>query len=167
MELPSPLTLLYTYTHPLLSSPTLHSTGSIILVGLYVTHYINRAIISPRRTPSRSPSNVIVPLAAIVFNLLNGSLNGAYLATLNGPMSLTFWLGIIVFVAGFVGNVVHDEVLLRLRQGSKGGSGDRKTPKYSIPYGGLYKYISYAFLFAFTHLHVPLRIFTQVSKLLL
>jgi 3-oxo-5-alpha-steroid 4-dehydrogenase 1 len=70
------------------------------------------------------------------------------------PKSAQFWMGIVMFGIGFASNVWHDEILLRLRKTpaassstssllSKGHQSKPATsPKYSIPYGGLYRFIS-------------------------
>ncbi|GJJ08470.1 hypothetical protein Clacol_002688 [Clathrus columnatus] len=149
-----------------------------ILVILYFVHYANRAIISPLRTPVRSKSHIIVPLSAITFNAINGPLLGAFCSALAAPFDKTgigapslrvdkvvqnnaiFWLGVIMWGLGFVGNLWHDEILLNIRrkptsEGMSSSGPDlkkRKTsqrelssdkPHYAIPYGGLYKFISY------------------------
>ncbi|KIO23112.1 hypothetical protein M407DRAFT_113659 [Tulasnella calospora MUT 4182] len=148
MELVSPIALLSMY----LASPTSKSHQlptiihpSTLLVGLWVMHYFNRAIVSPLRTPSRSPSHILIPLAAAAFNLLNGSLNGSWLSSgvvkPDGWNSLGFWASIGLFISGWIGNVVHDEVLLNIRKESKGGGQDGK-PKYGIPHGYFYRFVS-------------------------
>lgn len=73
---------------------------------------------------------------------------GAYLSRLAAATSQSstthttsgmFWGGLMVFLLGFVSNVKHDEILLRLRKPSVGTKGEAK---YSIPYGGLYQFVS-------------------------
>ncbi|KAG8861694.1 hypothetical protein FRB96_002651 [Tulasnella sp. 330] len=156
MEIPSPLILLYTYTKsPLATTPfyPLSNPTTSFLVLLWLIHYTNRAVIQPLRTPNRSRVHAIVPLAGVVFNTLNASLVGSWLSS--GVVkpdfwksSPAFWFGISVFLVGFVGNVWHDEVLLNIRrekinkEKQQGGKGDGK-PYYAIPYGGLYRFISY------------------------
>ncbi|KIJ51312.1 hypothetical protein M422DRAFT_223830 [Sphaerobolus stellatus SS14] len=188
MELVSPLTcigafLSSTLTRPLsslkrfpLSPPNIFNTVTFfgtrisvpnpptLLLLLFLTHYANRALISPLRTPVRSKSHLIVPLCGISFNLLNGSLMGAFLSALastsgkSGNPSLVadwkFWLGVGMWIAGFASNIWHDEILLNIRRKPKGNStsqnqskGEKKSeeekPHYAIPYGGLYSLISY------------------------
>ena len=150
MEIVSPAAFLYTLsTSPLGNSGNLNSP-SLILAALYLVHYANRAIINPLRTPSRSKMHIIVLLSAVFFNTINGSLMGTYLSSdiaqrqlanaLNRP---GFWLGIVMWVVGFVGNVVHDEILLNIRRKAKGKKPENGKQHYAIPYGGLYHYISY------------------------
>lgn len=151
MELFSPVALLYAY----LASPasTNHQPSSVghpstLFVSLWVLHYFNRAIISPLRTSSRSRSHISIPLAAAAFNILNGGLNGWWLSARvvkqDGWKNLKFWASICLFIAGWMGNIVHDEVLLRIRNQANASKGDGQDdkPKYGIPYGYLYHYVS-------------------------
>jgi protein-S-isoprenylcysteine O-methyltransferase Ste14 len=74
------------------------------------------------------------------FNALNGYLNGRYVFTLSGGYSdswLTdarFIFGVALFVCGYFINRQADRTLKRLRS-----PGD---DRYSIPYGGMYRWIS-------------------------
>lgn len=154
MELPSPLILLWTYNsvYPI-TSPSHY--GPCLLVGIYLAHYVNRALVSPLRTTRRSPSHIIVLLAGIAFNTLNASLIGAYLGSVaraleTAPVRLPFefWFGVLGTLLGWASNIWHDEILLRLRKNHSGEGLKRKNRQvkgslYSVPYGGLYKFISY------------------------
>jgi 3-oxo-5-alpha-steroid 4-dehydrogenase 1 len=167
MELVSLSTFIYTYLHSPLSPLTFGAPPSLTinnpsaaLACLFVTHYLNRAILSPLRTPSRSKSHVIVILAGIVFNGVNGPLLGAYLSSPEGLSYLAgayqrprFWFGVLVWAAGFVGNIVHDEILLNIRRKKQAEDAKetedqtakekKKGEHYAIPHGLLYEYISY------------------------
>ena len=149
MELPSPLSLLYAYSQqvpassPFPSSLNPHALLSLLFVG----HYLNRAVISPLRTPARSKSHIVVLLAAIVFNILNGSTIGTWLGAgaRSGSVGwaqapIEFWVGLGMFGLGLWGNIWHDEVLLNLR---KTKPGEKEKPRYAIPYGGLYRFVSF------------------------
>lgn len=128
-----------------------------LLALLFIIHYGNRALISPLRSPSRSKAHVIVPLSAIFFNTVNGSLMGAYLSSpraysfLSNALSRpSFWVGITTWVLGLVGNILHDEVLLDIRRNAQKKEKDkpmdknkRQKPYYGIPKGYLYRHISY------------------------
>lgn len=147
-----------TQTPPLQLSPRDPRT---LLASLFLIHYINRAIISPLRSPSRSKSHIIVPIAAVFFNTVNGSLMGTYLSSpvaysflSNAFEKPLFWVGVTMWVAGIVGNILHDEVLFNIRRDalrkqkeneeiSGEGKGKSKKPYYGIPTGYLYRYISY------------------------
>lgn len=167
MELVSPFAFVYTYIHSPLSplgfgtSPPLSiHNPSAVLAGLFLIHYANRAVLSVLRTPSRSKSHLIVVLSGVLVNGVNGPLFGAYLSSPESHSYLAgayqrprFWLGISMWAVGCVGNIVHDEILLNIRR-KKGAENAKKTPEqiekekkkgehYGIPYGLLYKYISY------------------------
>ncbi|KAH8079782.1 3-oxo-5-alpha-steroid 4-dehydrogenase-domain-containing protein [Cristinia sonorae] len=140
---PPPLTLSY--------PPT-------FLASLYIIHYLNRAIISPLRSPSRSKSHIIVPLAAIGYHLANAFLMGAYLSSPEAAVYLQgafqrprFWAGVAVWALGFAGNIIHDEILLNIRRHAKvndkdrgdDNNGKKKQQHYAIPHGYLFEYISF------------------------
>ncbi|KAG6855749.1 hypothetical protein H0H87_011310 [Tephrocybe sp. NHM501043] len=151
MELVAPTSFLYT----LLSSPTRPPLFSVqsLCASLYLLHYVNRALLSPLRTPSRSKSHVIVPLSGIMFNVINGFLLGTYLASsaaraylTNALTRPTFILGIALWALGAAGNIWHDEILLNIRRKarSKGKARDGSSAEhYAIPHGGLYSLVSY------------------------
>lgn len=140
MELVAPATFLYAYTTSPLSYydpplPALTSPQSII-AGLFLLHYANRALISPLRTPSRSKSHIIVPLTGVLFNTVNGLLQGSYLSSPYARMFLTkpytfqrtsFYVGLGLWFIGFVGNIAHDEILLNIRRKAKAKGKGKKT----------------------------------------
>ncbi|KAJ3480805.1 hypothetical protein NLI96_g8095 [Meripilus lineatus] len=169
MELVSPACFLYTFLNSPLSPTNIGTSPPLtlshpptFLALLYLLHYLNRAIISPLRTPSRSKSHIIVPLSGISFNVINGCLMGSYLSSppaqafLNSAFSRpTFWIGITMWAFGLVGNIYHDEILLNIRRkaklnkktdGSKTSdvkSNANKQEHYAIPQGALYSVVSY------------------------
>jgi 3-oxo-5-alpha-steroid 4-dehydrogenase 1 len=154
MELVSPITFIYTfYTSPLsaTAAPLQWNSPNTVLALCFLVHYANRAIINPLRTPSRSKSHIIVPLAAVVFNLINGSLMGSYLSSpyardfLSACPPTPFYVGLVLWASGFIGNIMHDEILLNIRHKAniKGKSKAEAGEHYSIPQGGLYALVSY------------------------
>lgn len=175
MELVSPLTFLLTaYLHPFsptplplpsLSRPALGLKPPFVLTALYLTHYLNRALISPLRSPSRSKSHLVVVCCAIAFNAPNGFLLAAYLTSASTAAHLShaasssasprFWAGLALWAAGFAGNVYHDEILLNIRRKAiakgkakelleeNGKPASAPRPHYAIPHGGLYAFISF------------------------
>ncbi|KAJ7291245.1 3-oxo-5-alpha-steroid 4-dehydrogenase-domain-containing protein [Mycena rebaudengoi] len=153
MELVSPTCFIYALLNSPLSGPRF-SLGSpqSLLAGAYLIHYLNRSLISPLRTPSRSKSHIMVPLAAVLFNTCNGSLMGSFLSSPSAPTAAaytlpTFWIGLVLWAVGFVGNVVHDEVLLNIRRNAnskgKGKGKENGAEHYAIPHGLLYRFISF------------------------
>ncbi|KAH9984150.1 3-oxo-5-alpha-steroid 4-dehydrogenase-domain-containing protein [Russula vinacea] len=134
-----------------------------VLTALYLTHYLNRALISPLRSPSRSKSHLVVVCCAIAFNAPNGFLLAAYLTSASTAAHLShaasssprFWAGLALWAAGFAGNVYHDEILLNIRRKAiakgkakelleeNGKPASAPRPHYAIPHGGLYAFISF------------------------
>lgn len=93
------------------------------------------------------PLTAILP-PAVAFNVLNGYLMGSWLGGRTSPLTAAhgavpefalhtglFWLGVLTWFAGFVGNLVSDEILYNLRRPSKDG---KPKPRYSVPRGFLY-----------------------------
>lgn len=167
MELVSPLTFIYSFLHSPLSptnfgrSPPLFLSHPPTFLGtLFLLHYLNRAVVSPLRTPSRSNSHIGVVFCAVAFNIVNGTLSGTYLSSpyaaqfLEGAFSRPlFWVGVGLWAFGYAGNILHDEILLNLRRSAKAkgkaraqdddDNGKNKQEHYAIPYGALYRFISY------------------------
>ncbi|KAK0226037.1 3-oxo-5-alpha-steroid 4-dehydrogenase-domain-containing protein [Armillaria fumosa] len=155
MEIVAPLCFAYAYYTSPFGSMSGFTVQQHVLAGLFLIHYLNRAILSPLRTPSRSKTDIIVPLAGITFNLLNGSLMGVYLSShtarnflSNACSTPTFYVGVFLWAIGFAGNIVHDEILLNIRRKAKNkGKASSHSPKpgehYAIPYGLLYEYVSF------------------------
>ncbi|KAF9473778.1 hypothetical protein BDN70DRAFT_885548 [Pholiota conissans] len=155
MELISPSCFIYTFLSSPLSVqppplPALSDRHAILAL-CFLAHYLNRALISPLRTPSRSKTHIIVPLSGISFNVINGSLMGSYLSSpfarmwLQGPTRTSFYVGLGIWAVGLAGNIYHDEILLniRLKAKSKGKAKEGQGEHYAIPNGGMYSLISY------------------------
>lgn len=114
---------------------------TLIFFLLYTVHYSNRAIIFPLRThTSKKLMPLIIAIFAIFFNLVNGFINGYYFGTVSAEYGIE-WLydirfiaGGILFILGMAINLKSDNALLALRTSTNNG--------YSIPTGGLFKYIS-------------------------
>jgi len=137
MELPSIIMFITFF----LVGPNQMSIPLLIFFLLYVIHYTNRSIIFPLRThTSRKLMPLLIVVLAIFFNLINGFLNGYYFGFITQGYSIEwlydirFILGFLMFMSGMIINLKYDNMLLALRKSSKNG--------YSIPTGGLFKYVS-------------------------
>ncbi len=134
MELPSFLIILY---FTLISS---QSNYAYMLSILWLIHYFNRTFIFPFRIRTKKKKiPLAIVLSAIFFNTVNASLNGYYLSVFEqyNSESFLYWnfyLGIILFVAGFLINQISDNYLINLRKPGETG--------YKIPKKFLFKYIS-------------------------
>ena len=114
---------------------------SLVLVALWVMHYLHRSLVYPFRVHSSRPSITLSVIAmGAVFNLGNGYLNGRYLFSL-GPELQVSWLsdprfiaGILLFMGGYALNQHSDHVLIGLRADGESA--------YKIPYGGAYRFVS-------------------------
>jgi len=114
---------------------------AILLVCMWVAHYLHRSFIYPFRLHSSRPSMTVSVIAmGAAFNVGNAYLNARYLFTLGPALEVSrlvdprFVGGFVLFVAGFLLNQHSDRILLGLR-----GPGEAA---YKIPYGGAYRYVS-------------------------
>ncbi len=137
MELPS-LIMFITF---FLLGPNRINIPLLVFFLLYTIHYTHRAIVFPLRThTSTKLMPLLIACLAIFFNLINGFLNGFFFGSITEGYSLEylydirFILGGIMFVIGMAINFKSDNILLALRNSGKKG--------YSIPTGGLFKYVS-------------------------
>ena len=111
---------------------------AVLLWGL---HYFHRVFIFPLQIKTLGKKMpIVIALFSILFNTINGFLNGYWLAhfapegSSGSFMDLRMTTGVILFLTGFFINKYHDWLLIRLRRSS--GSG------YKIPFGGLFNYVS-------------------------
>lgn len=137
MEIPAPLIFIL-----LVLTGSAPKTLTVwIITGLYVAHYINRAIIYPLRIRTRSKEMpLVVTLMAVFFNFVNAGFLGYYTGTLQ-TMYTSDWLtdprfiaGLAIFIAGMAINLTSDEKLIHLRK--------KKSNGYQIPRGGLFERVS-------------------------
>ncbi len=137
MEAPSPLGMILLYH--LGRRP--HGGAALVFLGLWLGHYLYRALLFPLLLPRTShPMPAIVVAAGAIFNLVNAYLNGRWLFLLGPPRGLA-WLasplfiaGATLFLSGFCAHVLADRELRRLRRASGGERG--------LPRGGLFRLLS-------------------------
>jgi protein-S-isoprenylcysteine O-methyltransferase Ste14 len=113
----------------------------LVFLGLWEAHYLHRAFIYPFGLRHRSRGMPLIVVGfGILFNMVNGYLNGRYIFTFSSGYTNQwlgdprFVVGVALFVIGFIINRRADQVLHNLRQAGEFG--------YRIPYGGLYRWIS-------------------------
>jgi len=140
MELPSFAIIL---TALLLGSHV--NTATWCIGGLWLLHYLNRALIFPFRIKSGEKlMPVTIVGSAVFFNLMNAGLNGYFLAemssyTVDWFSSWQFMLGLPLFLLGMGINLWADEKLMNLRKPGETG--------HVIPHGGLFNFVSAPNLF--------------------
>lgn len=108
-----------------------------LLLGLWELHYVQRTFVFPllmRGRNARKP--VLTAVLAVMFNCLNGVVNGSALAWRGDTMSLLNWIGVALFVVGWITNLHADHVLRGLRRPGEDG--------YRIPHGGAFRWVSAA-----------------------
>ncbi|MBN1200199.1 MAG: DUF1295 domain-containing protein [Bacteroidales bacterium] len=118
-----------------------HTIATWVFFGLWMFHYINRTLIFPFRLRTKGKKMpLMIVFMALLFNLVNGFINGYYLgslATIYTQVWLTdprFTIGIILFISGMYINWKSDDILIHLRKPGETG--------YIIPTGRLFRYIS-------------------------
>ena len=109
-----------------------------VLFGLFVFHYINRVFIYPFRIKTKGKKMpLVIALSAVVFNTVNGNIIGySLLATSYSAdywLSISFILGMLLFIAGVIINWKSDAILISLRSKNEG---------YTIPMGWLFNKVS-------------------------
>ena len=111
---------------------------SWILVFLWLIHYVNRTLIYPFRLRTKGKKiPLIIVISAIIFNGVNGFLNGYYIGFLSvedvSLLTIKFVIGILLFFTGMYINHETDKRLIALREDGE---------YYKIPHGWLFNYIS-------------------------
>ena len=134
MEIISPIAFAYFF----LIGDTEKSLVTWMFFLCWVGHYFNRSFIYPFRQQSPARIPLFFVFLAILFNTVNGSINGYYLGsmetyTLGYSSNWNFILGVLLFSVGMVINIKSDNILLKLKSQGNG---------YQIPNGFLYKYVS-------------------------
>ena len=133
MEIISPLAFNFFF----LSGQIEHTPTHWLFFALFNLHYFKRSIIFPLRTKTKDkkiPFTIV--FSAILFNCVNGFINGYYLGNFQCKTSsyLLITIGFVLFIAGFYINNKSDDILIALR---KDGSSD-----YKIPNGFLFNKIT-------------------------
>ena len=126
MEAASPL--MFAVLFFLGSNPITFTT--IVFLLMWEAHYIHRAFIYPFSLRGEAKRmTIIVVVLAVVFNTMNGYLNGRYIFTLSDGYTgqwlgdPRFLIGLGLFIAGFVINRRADLTLRNLRKPGDSYSG--------------------------------------------
>jgi hypothetical protein len=138
MEAPSPIAFALLY----FSSDNAFKTVPLILLGMYMLHYVYRSFIYPfRMRGGHKQKPLVTGTLAFLFNIANGATNAFAITELSPHLLSTAWLsdprfiiGVLVFFTGYAINQHSDSILLNLRKPGESG--------YKIPYGGFYRFVS-------------------------
>lgn len=114
---------------------------AIIFLIFWTVHYFHRTMVYPFMMKGGNKKFPVLILSfALIFNFINGYLNGRYLFYFSQPYP-SDWLfdprfitGAILFISGMFINIQSDYILLKLR---KEGEKD-----YKIPYAGFFRFVS-------------------------
>ena len=117
------------------------TTMTWVFLALWQAHYLHRAFVYPFRLRSeRRGIPVAVVGLGVIFNVVNGYLNGRYMFSLSDGypdqwlLTLRFILGTALFVSGYALNRVADRILRGLRAPGESG--------YVIPRAGPFHWVS-------------------------
>lgn len=113
-----------------------------LMTGFMLLHYVQRAFVFPLLIKSKSSMPIAIVALAILFNLMNASIQGGWILYLSPvDMYTPEWLSTPQFIAGtvlfFTGmgvNIHSDYVIRNLRK-----PGDTR---HYLPQKGMYKYVT-------------------------
>ena len=100
--------------------PTDKNELTYLLILLWVIHYFNRTFIFPFKLRTKNKKMpLLIVVSAILFNSVNGFLNGYFLGYLNteisSVVSLNVIIGLVVFFSGMHINKAADKYLISLK----------------------------------------------------
>ena len=117
---------------------------NMILLGLFLLHYINRSIVYPLKMTQATPMPASVMFMAFCFCTWNGAQQSANLILVKSyPIdwlyNSQFIAGVLIFFVGLTINIQSDNALLAMRERLRveaAQAGKNVKPKYGIPTGG-------------------------------
>jgi 3-oxo-5-alpha-steroid 4-dehydrogenase 1 len=141
MEVPVFLVMLAIW----IASPLKWHLPQLVLFGLFELHYFQRSLVFPFLLKGKSKMPVVIMLMGILFNVINGVIQGGGLYWFPNPdfeQGVSYLLrpnaiaGILLFFVGMAINLHSDHVIRHLRK-----SGDTK---HYLPQKGMYRYVTAA-----------------------
>lgn len=142
MEFPAFFVILYLGVKGMLESRVINPVLIVFLL-VWQMHYFQRTFVYPMLMPKKAKSMpVLIILLSMVFNGINGLINGYYLFfyapegkyELSWLYSPKFIIGLTIFIIGYIINIHSDYVLRHLRKPGETG--------YKIPNKGMHKYVA-------------------------
>ena len=113
---------------------------SIVMILIWQSHYLRRTFHYPLKMKGGDkPFPILLVLMAILFNSMNGFINGYHVFHLQEYgtdwfFDFRFIIGVVIFYIGYYINSSSDIILSSLKKSDTSG--------YVIPHGGLFKYVS-------------------------
>lgn len=125
-------------------SPRRMDLVPLVFLVLFEVHYFRRSFIFPFRIRGNSRMPLVVVLMGVIFNVLNGTIQGEWIFFLSPEgMYAPSWLqsplfvaGLLLFLLGMFLNVQSDSIIRNLRK-----PGDRG---HYLPEKGLFRYVTSA-----------------------
>lgn len=126
-------------------SPLKWNLPQLVLFGLFELHYFQRSLVFPWLLKGQSRMPVVIVLMGVLFNVINGFLQGGGLYLFPNPdfqegaSYLLRWnaiAGILLFIVGMAINLHSDHVIRHLRK-----PGDTR---HYLPQKGMYRYVTSA-----------------------
>lgn len=139
MEFPAFITLLVMF----IAGGAYKNFVLTVFIVIWEIHYIRRTFIFPFQIITKKKMSVLIPILSVVFNTMNGYINGYYLFINDGSFEKysfswiftpQFIVGCSIFIVGLVININSDSILRKLRLTGDG--------EYYIPNEGLHKYVA-------------------------
>ena len=107
---------------------------------IWQLHYFHRAFIYPfQKSGGQKPFPILLVFMAILFNLMNGYINGYEVFVRNDYLAdwwlqWPYWCGLLLFAVGYFVNKQSDTILKNLRKPGE--------DTYKIPKGGGFRWVS-------------------------
>ncbi len=136
MESPSVILMVYFF----ISSEGWHDMPKNLFLLVWLSHYVHRTFIYPFTITSKNkPYPILLVVFAVLFNCMNGFINGYEVFNQNFYSNYWFtspllYIGLGVFAVGYFINKQSDYILSHLKRDANNN--------YVIPYGGMFKYVS-------------------------
>ena len=111
----------------------------VVMLSIWMVHYLQRTFIYPFLIKGEENMPLLIMLFSIMFNSMNGFLNGYYLFHLadygtTWCMDPRFIIGTVIFFTGMVINIHSDHVVRKLRA--------EKGPGYHLPTKGMHRFVA-------------------------
>ncbi|MBP5134160.1 MAG: DUF1295 domain-containing protein [Paludibacteraceae bacterium] len=139
MEAPVFFVMLYFW----LTADDMWAVAPLVMFLLFELHYFQRSFVFPFLLKGKSKMPVAIMTMGIIFNCINGYIQGMWIFRLSGNMYTAEWLtspqfiiGAVMFFVGLAVNWHSDYVIRHLRK-----PGDTR---HYLPQKGMYRYVTSA-----------------------
>lgn len=111
----------------------------VLMLTIWLVHYLQRTFVYPFLIKGEENMPVMIIVFSIMFNSMNGFLNGYYLFNV-ADYNITwlsdprFIIGTVLFFAGMIVNIHSDHVVRKLRA--------ENGPGYHLPTKGMHKFVA-------------------------